>query len=142
MSLRTRLIVVPIIVDADDRVLLCRMSADRGVFPGQWALPGGGVEAGERIEEALHREVMEELGVELATVTPLLFKDAVLEKKHTDGSLDLMHMVFLVYRCTLVSPTFRLNEEFSEASWFKRSELAKLSLSELTRQTLRQAGFQ
>ncbi|MDI5349372.1 NUDIX domain-containing protein, partial [Salmonella enterica subsp. enterica serovar Kentucky] len=40
--------------------LLCKMADNRGVFPGQWALSGGGVEPGERIEEALRREVREE----------------------------------------------------------------------------------
>jgi len=141
MALTTRLIVVPLVVDANNRVLLCRMAANRGVFPGQWALPGGGVEPGERIEDALHRETREELGVELASVTPLLFKDAVLEKTRDDGTHQLMHMVFLVYRCTLTSLTLSLNDEFSEASWFRAVELIQLPLSDLTRDTLSQAGF-
>src|SRR5215813_13893683 len=111
MELKTRLIVVPLVVDLDERVLLCRMADHRGVFPGQWALPGGGVEAGERIEDALRREAREELGVELASLKPLLFKDAVLPKTYSDGSRQDIHMVFLVYRCTLVSPDLVLNEE-------------------------------
>ncbi len=82
----TRVIVVPILVDGEGRILLCRMAAGRGVFPGQWALPGGGVEAGERIDTALRREAREELGIELASAEPLLFKDAVLEKTFADGS--------------------------------------------------------
>ena len=52
---QSRLIVVPVAVDASDRVLLCKMAPDRGVFPGQWALPGGAVEPGEAIEDALRR---------------------------------------------------------------------------------------
>ena len=39
-----RLIVVPVIRDAQGRLLLCKMAGDRGVFPGQWGLPGGGVD--------------------------------------------------------------------------------------------------
>src|SRR6185436_7762309 len=87
-----RLIVVPVVMDAAGRILLCRMAPDRGVFPGQWALPGGGVEPGERIEEALRREVREELGVEIAAATPLLFKDDVLEKTFSDGTTRPLHM--------------------------------------------------
>lgn len=54
--MRQRTIVCPLIQN-DGCYLLCKMADDRGVFPGQWALSGGGVEPGERIEEALRREV-------------------------------------------------------------------------------------
>ncbi|SAP96792.1 pyrimidine deoxynucleoside triphosphate (dYTP) pyrophosphohydrolase YfoO [Klebsiella pneumoniae] len=49
--MRQRTIVCPLI-ENEGHYLLCKMAADRGVFPGQWALSGGGVEPGERIEEA------------------------------------------------------------------------------------------
>ncbi|MEH2720325.1 nucleoside triphosphatase NudI, partial [Klebsiella pneumoniae] len=61
--MRHRTIVCPLI-ENKGHYLLCKMAADRGVFPGQWALSGG-VEPGERIEEALRREIREELGEKL-----------------------------------------------------------------------------
>lgn len=69
--MRQRTIVCPLIQN-DGCYLLCKMADDRGVFPGQWALSGGGVEPGERIEEALRREVREELGEQLvlSEITP------------------------------------------------------------------------
>jgi len=111
------------------------------VFPGEWALAGGGVEEGERIEEALRREVREELGIELSSVAPLLFKDAVLEKTFADGSRAPLHMVFLVYRCTPASLAVRLNEEFTEFVWAASEELSKLDLNSLTQETLVSAGL-
>ncbi|VEB56789.1 Pyrimidine deoxynucleoside triphosphate (dYTP)pyrophospho hydrolase YfoO [Salmonella enterica subsp. enterica] len=57
--MRQRTIVCPLIQN-DGCYLLCKMADNRGVFPGQWALSGGGVEPGERIEEALRREIREE----------------------------------------------------------------------------------
>lgn len=88
----TRLIVVPIIKDPNGRVLICKMASDRGVFPGQWGLPGGGVEAGERIEEALHREVSEELGVSIQKIKPLtlLGYDLNTQTQDTFAKLGLM----------------------------------------------------
>ena len=62
--MRQRTIVCPLIQNEGD-YLLCKMADDRGVFPGQWALSGGGVEPGERIEDALRREIREELGEKL-----------------------------------------------------------------------------
>src|SRR5882724_4472138 len=95
----TRLIVVPIIKDENGSVLLCKMPPDRGVFPGQWGLPGGGVEPGERIDEALKREVFEELGVSLLTATPLFFKDGLHEKTFAGEGKRLIYMIFLLYEC-------------------------------------------
>ena len=54
--MRQRTIVCPLI-QHEGHYLLCKMADDRGVFPGQWALSGGGVEPGERIEAALRREI-------------------------------------------------------------------------------------
>ena len=141
MAERTRLIVVAVVTDDGGRVLLCRMAPDRGVFPGQWALPGGGVEPAERIEAALRREVREELGIEVSSATPILFKDAVLEKTFEDGSREPIHMVFLVYRCRPASRDIVLNEEFSEFVWVGGADLEALELSPLTRETLVSAGL-
>lgn len=44
-------------------VLLARRSAARRAYPGLWSFPGGHVEAGESLEQALHRELGEEIGV-------------------------------------------------------------------------------
>ena len=63
--MRRHVIVVPLVSNRDDQLLICRMPPDRGVYPGQWGLPGGGVEDGERLEDALRREIREE-------TTPLL----------------------------------------------------------------------
>ncbi|MEB3743134.1 nucleoside triphosphatase NudI, partial [Escherichia sp. Ec20190506] len=69
--MRQRTIVCPLIQN-DGAYLLCKMADDRGVFPGQWAISGGGVEPGERIEEALRREIREELGEQLGNDSNLL----------------------------------------------------------------------
>jgi len=136
-----RLVVVPVIRDRLGRVLLCRMSADRGVFPGQWGLPGGGVEAEETIEEALRRETREELGAELLEVRPLTFRDARLDKLLPDGSRRQLYMVFLLYECTVAPGELALNVELSAAEWVELGELARFDLNPLTVETFRSLGW-
>ena len=135
-----RLIVVAVADDGAGRTLLCRMAPDRGVFPGKWALPGGGVEPGERLDAALERELREELGVGVESAEPLLFRDAVLPKTLPDGRVRELHMVFLIYGCRLRSQKLRLNEEFTEFGWFGPGELSGLSVPPLTRETLHVLG--
>ena len=53
----------------DDRVLLIQRGVDPG--KGQWALPGGYVDAGEMPDEALRRELIEEVGLSIRNVALL-----------------------------------------------------------------------
>lgn len=94
--MRQRTIVCPLIQN-DGAYLLCKMADDRGVFPGQWALSGGGVEPGERIEEALRREIREELGEQLllTEITPWTFSDDIRTKTYADGRKEEIYMIYL-----------------------------------------------
>lgn len=141
-AVSTRLIVVPIIKDNDDRILLCKMPSDRGVFPGQWGLPGGGVETGEEIEDALRREVLEELGVQLLTAKPLMFKDGLYEKTFAGQGKRMIYMVFLLYECRMApEQTIHLNFEFCEYKWAEPFSLTEYDLNVATRETFATLGL-
>lgn len=55
----------------DACVLLARRSAARRAYPDLWSFPGGHVEAGESLEQALHRELAEEIGIVPVDYRPL-----------------------------------------------------------------------
>jgi len=139
--MRHRVIAVPLIANSAGEYLLCKMPSDRGAYPGQWALPGGGLEPGETMEEALRRETREELGLELTAVEPLLFKDAVREKLYPDGRRETLYMIFLVFRCRAAGAAVRLNDEFEAYAWASPEALASYDLNEATVDTLARAGL-
>jgi 8-oxo-dGTP diphosphatase len=72
--LKLVLVVACALIDSDGRVLIARRPQDRSLA-GLWEFPGGKLEAGERPEAALIRELREELGIEVseACLAPLTF---------------------------------------------------------------------
>lgn len=140
--MRQRTIVCPLIQN-DGAYLLCKMADDRGVFPGQWALSGGGVEPGERIEEALRREIREELGekLQLSRITPWTFRDDVRIKTYADGSKEQIYMIYLIFDCVSANREVIINEEFQDYAWVKPHDLHRYDLNEATRNTLAQKGL-
>lgn len=140
--MRQRTIVCPLIQN-DGCYLLCKMADDRGVFPGQWALSGGGVEPGERIEEALRREVREELGEQLvlSDITPWTFSDDVRTKTYADGSQEEIYMIYLIFDCVAANREVKINEEFQAFAWVKAEDLGSYDLNIATRKTLTLKGY-
>ena len=60
-------VAVGVLIDPAQRFLLTSRPPGK-VYAGYWEFPGGKVEAGEEVEQALARELREELGIEVATV--------------------------------------------------------------------------
>lgn len=140
--MRQRTIVCPLI-ENDGCYLLCKMADDRGVFPGQWALSGGGVEPGECIEEALRREVREELGEQLvlSEITPWTFSDDIRTKTYADGSQEEIYMIYLIFDCVAANREVKINEEFQAFAWVKPEDLSAYDLNIATRKTLTLKGL-
>ena len=74
MSVRIVLVAACALIDADGRVLLAQRPQGKPMA-GLWEFPGGKVEAGERPEDTLIRELAEELGITVkeACLAPLTF---------------------------------------------------------------------
>jgi 8-oxo-dGTP diphosphatase len=89
--LQTKLVSAAALIDRDGRVLLAERPAGKHLA-GTWEFPGGKVEAGERPETALIRELEEELGIETreSCLSPIAFA------RH---DYEDFHLVLLVFAC-------------------------------------------
>ena len=62
-------VAVGVLIDADGRFLLTSRP-DGKVYAGHWEFPGGKLESGESVEQALRRELHEELGITIGAAHP------------------------------------------------------------------------
>ena len=106
--------VVAAVIERDDRFFLTRRHAGTHL-EGLWEFPGGKVDAGETHQEALRREIREELGATIEV------HDLVFEITHEYPDRTIM---LFFYRCTLTGePRPLLGQEMR---WVRRQELPSL----------------
>ncbi len=82
-ALKITLVAACALIDADNRILIAQRPEGKALA-GLWEFPGGKVEPGERPEETLIRELMEELGITVkeACLAPLTFASYPYETFH------------------------------------------------------------
>ena len=113
-ALKLLLVAAVALVDTDNRILLAQRPEGKPMA-GLWEFPGGKVEAGERPEETLIRELHEELGITVkeACLAPLTFAS------HTYDSFHLLMPLYICRRWDgLVEP-----REGQALRWVRAREL-------------------
>lgn len=115
----------------NDMIVLVRRRKEPA--QGQWSIPGGLVEVGETLEEAVVREAFEETGLEVEP--KLLVK--VLERIFPDDQGRIRyHYVLADYLCTVVGGTLEAGSDVTDAVWANRSELDWYALPAVTMQVV------
>jgi ADP-ribose pyrophosphatase YjhB (NUDIX family) len=110
-----------------DHILLVQ----RGNEPlkGWWSLPGGALETGETLQEAVCREVLEETGLEVKA-GPVF---EVFERIMRDpAGVPEYHFVLIDYICRVTGGTLRAGDDVAVAEWVARRDLPSLQITEGT----------
>lgn len=112
-----KLTVDAVILDGDSVVLIKRKNEP---FKGEWALPGGFVDAGERVEDAVMREALEE--------TSLVVRITGLMGVYSDPGRDPRgHTVSVVFLCEKIGGSLNACDDASAIELFKLEELPVLA---------------
>ena len=117
-----------VIFNAEDRFLLLKSHK----FNGQYVIPGGHIELGETMEQALRREIREETGltvrdIALVDLQEFIFDEIFWKKRH---------FIFLDYRCRTDDTRVVLNEEAQEYLWVTLDESRSLPVEPYTQHTI------
>ena len=116
-------VIVSALIEKDGKFLLSKETLEDGKE--HWIIPGGTVEFGETLEQALNREIMEELGLCLESVSFITFKETMNLKYD-------YHTVIFFFRARPVGD-IRLGDGVLEARFFSKQEVAGLNLVETAR---------
>ncbi len=106
-----------IVVNGEGRILALRRSATDPIRPLTWDLPGGVLEHGEILEEAIKRETIEETGIQIDVVT---IHDAA-SVLNAQGE----YWIQICYRARVEMPEVVLSFEHDQYEWATKDEFLK-----------------
>lgn len=119
-----------LIFDREGRLFLMKSHK----WEGKWVIPGGHVDLGERIEDAVKREVKEETNLDIHDVEFVCFQEFI----YGGGFWKKKHFIFFDYACKTDSTDVVLNDEAQEYAWVSPGDLRKLPIESYTWNVIRE----
>ena len=120
------------VIVQNGRVLLVRR--DTEPLRGEWSVPGGMLELGEKLRDGVRREVFEETGLDVEPGEVLDVFDSIFTD--TLGRTQY-HYVLIDYLCQPLSGEARAGSDVSDVRWVRPDALAAMGLRETIEQVVR-----
>jgi 8-oxo-dGTP diphosphatase len=112
------IVVVKGVILFNGKVLIIKRDENDDIGAGTWECVGGKIDFGEELEQALKREVHEEVGISIV-VDKLLYATTF----KTDPSRQI---VVLTYKCIATQNDVKLSEEHNEYKWVTENDFREL----------------
>lgn len=103
---------------------------------GYWSLPGGLVETGEALQDAVRREVLEETGLQVRPVRRFDIFERIM--RDAEGKAEY-HYILIDYVCEVTGGDLRAGTDVSRAIWVGRDEVKGYRITEGTRDVIERA---
>jgi 8-oxo-dGTP diphosphatase len=118
----------------DGEVLIVRRA--NPPLQGQWSIPGGALDLGEKLRDGVAREVLEETGLDVEVGPVLDVFDSIFSD--SEGRTQY-HYVLIDYLCRLRSGTLAAATDASEVRWARLDELNALGMKQVTIDVIQKA---
>ena len=120
-----RRIIVSTLIKCKDKYLFIKQNKEGGAYQDCLHIVGGGLEDNETLEEAIKREVMEEVHIELDEVIPFDFDSDITMYKG-----EMTQLIFLRYTAEIEEFTGYADSDAKEMIWLSKDELLKYKHNE------------
>lgn len=117
-----------VIFNPEGKILLCKSHK----WENKYVIPGGHIELGESMEEALKREILEETGLSIYNIKLISLKESIYSHKFHEKK----HFIFIDYMCNTDSSDVILNDEAEEYEWVDMDSIENYDLGGFTRELL------
>ena len=115
-----------VVLDGSRVVLVKRANEP---LKGEWSLPGGAVDVGETLEQAIRREVREETGLDVE-VGPIV--DVLDRIRHDADGRIKFHYVLVEFLCRPIGGELRCASDAEDAVWAADPDLVRYAVAEAT----------